>query len=134
MKCSHRLAYITCLMLCACSDLAVSPSEFDGTFHGTFTLTNAEGVSETGVVTFTFSEGTYRCTSEKRYLPPGGGGTFKVIGQTLILDDNMMHTAEFDWTLILGGAFLYTYDGSHLLLTQDDLKYQRLRRIDLTRQ
>jgi hypothetical protein len=112
----------------------MNPSVFDGTFYGTFTITNNMGVEETGAVTFTFSGDKYRCIPEKKYLPPGGGGLFKTIGQALVLNDTMTHTAEFDHTLILNGAFSYTYDGSHLVLYQDDQQYLRFRRIDLTRQ
>ena len=117
----------------ACSDLAGSSSDIQGTFQGTFTITHSTGVSESGIVTFTFSGGQYTCTPETQYLPPSGAGLFSRLDRTIWLKDTVAHTAEFDWTLILNGAFSVIYDGTHLVLAQNDVKYQRHRKIELTR-
>lgn len=122
------------LMLSACSDLALDPSSLDGTFSGTFTIINNEGIVETGTVTFTFNGDRYSCTPERPYLPPSGAGFLELSGQTMVLKDTVPHTAEFDWTLILNGAFSLTYDGLHLVLKQKDQEYGRQRMINLTRQ
>jgi len=121
-------------MLSACSDLGLDPSEFDGTYGGTFTITNSSGATETGPVTFIFAGDRYSCTPQQHYLPPSGAGYCVSSGRTLRLKDTIAHTAEFDWTLILNGEFSLTYDGVHLVLQQDDLQYRRHRTIDLMRQ
>jgi hypothetical protein len=131
---AHLLICAVSLLLSACSDLALDPSSFDGTYRGTFTITHANGLVETGSVTFTFSGEQYCCIPEKQYLPPSGAGCFQLIGRTMKLRDTMMHTAEFDWTLILNGAFSFTYDGVHLVLVQQDEQHQRHRLIELARQ
>jgi hypothetical protein len=120
-------------VLCACSDVAVTPSDLQGTFQGTFTITHSTGVSESGTVTFSFSGGQYTCIPETMYRPPSGAGLFALFNHAIWLTDTVAHTAEFDWTLILNGAFSVFYDGTHLVLEQDDAKFQRHRRIDLTR-
>jgi hypothetical protein len=122
------------LLSFACSDLALNPSALDGTYRGTFAITNSKGVVQTGNVTFTFDGGQYSCTPETMYLPPSGAGSFQFVGHAIRLKDTVAHTAEFDWTLILNGDFSYTFDGVHLVLVQQDQEYQRHRRLELTRQ
>jgi hypothetical protein len=117
-----------------CSDLALNPSALDGAYRGTFTITNSEGVVQTGNVTFTFDGDQYSCAPETMYLPPSGAGSFQFAGHAIRLKDTVAHTAEFDWTLILNGDFSYTFDGVHLVLVQQDQEYQRYRRLELTRQ
>ena len=121
------------LVFWACSDLAGASSDLQGTFQGTFTITHSTGISESGKVTFTFSGDQYTCTPETQYLPPSGAGVFVVLGHSIWLTDTVAHTAEFDHTLILNGVFSVVYDGTHLSLVQDDVKYQRHRTIELTR-
>ena len=132
-----RVRLVICtmtLLLCACSDLALDPSSLDGTYRGIFTITHGNGLVETGSVTFIFSGDRYSCMPEKQYLPPSGAGCFQLIGRTMKLMDTVAHTAEFDWTLILNGAFSFTYDGVHLVLVQQDEQHQRHRFIELARQ
>jgi len=50
-----------------------------------------------------------------------------------MLEDKAIHTAEFDWTLILNGKFDFTYDGIKLILKQNDKQFNRLRTIELIR-
>jgi hypothetical protein len=52
----------------------------------------------------------------------------------MVLKDTVMHTAEFDWTLILNGEFSMTLDGSRLVLEQYDAQHGRQRILDLTLQ
>ena len=118
----------------ACSDLAVNSPDLQGTFQGTFTITHSTGVSESGIVTFTFSGDQYTCTPETRYLPPSGAGLFAMLDHTISLTDTVPHTLEFDGSLVLNGVFSVFYNGTHLVLVQDDVKHKRHRRIELTRQ
>ena len=86
-----------------CSDDGFPNSITDGTYVGIFTIKLEDGQTKTGGVTFTFNGNSYSCNPEKLYLPPSGEGSFHVIGQVLRLKDTALHTAEFDWTLILNG-------------------------------
>lgn len=122
------------LVLAACSDLGIDATDIDGFYNGTFAFTESNGHTETGSVIFTFEGNRYSCTPQRRYLPPGGAGVFIRSGRKVTLKDTVGHTAEFDWTLILYGEFFVTYDGSHLVLRQNDVQSQRYRVIDLTRQ
>jgi hypothetical protein len=130
--CSHRIiAILVTIIFWACSDTGVNPIDLQGTYQGTFTITHSTGLVQSGKVTFTFTDGRYTCVPETRYLPPSGAGSFVMGHNTISLTDTVPHTAEFDWTLILGGEFAVWSSGSHPILVQDDQKYQRHRTIDL---
>jgi hypothetical protein len=134
MHCRLWYVCVMSLMLSGCSDLPLSPSGLDGTYIGTFTITDSNGLELSGTVTFAFSGNTYTCIPERRYLPPSGAGCFTLVGRTMVLKDTVAHTAEFDHTLILNGPFPFIHDGVHLVLVQEDEQYRRHRVIDLTRQ
>jgi hypothetical protein len=123
-----------CLGFLSCSDLSTEPTSIDGTYRGTFTLTHGSGLVESGVVTISFLRGQYTCSPEQKYLPPSGSGLYVIVDDTIRLTDTALHTAEFDWTLILNGSFSFRLDGSHVVLSQQDSEHQRHRRIDLSRQ
>jgi len=123
-----------CLGLLSCSDLSTEPTSIDGTYRGTFTFTHGSGLVESGVVTISFVGGQYTCSPEQKYLPPSGSGLYVIVDDTLRLTDTAVHTAEFDWTLILNDSFSFQLDGSHVVLSQQDSEHQRHRRIDLSRQ
>ena len=121
------------LLFSACSDDGSVNSIMDGTYVGTFMITLEDGQIQTGDVAFTFNGSSYSCLPQQRYLPPSGAGSFQTMGQVLRLKDTSMHTAEFDWTLILNGDFSFTFNGLHLVLQQNDTEYHRVRTINLTR-
>ncbi len=132
--CATFLAFSACSDSSSPSDPALFLSSLNGTYRGTFTITGKTGYAATGVVTFTFTADAYECHPETMYLPPAGAGKLTILLHTIVLRDTVPHTAEFDWTLILNGPFSYAFDGTHLVLVQDDETYQRHRVIDLTRQ
>lgn len=106
----------------------------NGIYSGTFTLINENGKIESGKVTFTFFDNKYSCVPEKIYYPPVGGGKFSINGNKIKLTDTSVHTAEFDWTLILDGEFFISYEGKTILMKQQDIKYKRVRTILLSKQ
>lgn len=132
----QSILFIAFLLIFSCKDKltessAVSPLE-KGEYSGVFTFTE-NGNTATGNVKFTFTDTSYTCTPEKRYLPPAGGGKYELQKDKLILTDLVIHTTEFDWTLILGGYFNYSKNSNTFVLTQEDKVYNRMRHIELTK-
>lgn len=102
-----------------------------GEWNGTVALSEGGNPAREGPVSFSFSEQEYRVSGSKRLAPPGCG-VYR-FGSTLFLEDKCIHTAEFDWTLILNGGFAYTWDGETLTLEQADPGHGRHRYIVLHR-
>jgi hypothetical protein len=103
-----------------------------GDYVGTFSIKAENGTTQTGGVIFGFHPTKYICIPEKAYLPPSGAGSYRLDENTITLTDTVAHTAEFDWTLILNGDFTYSNDGNKITLIQNDIKYRRVRTLELT--
>jgi hypothetical protein len=72
----------------------------------------------------------YRLEGSERYAPPGGCGRI-LIGDVTTFIDECVHTAEFDWSLVIDGDFSLDRDGSKLVLEQFDAEHDRLVRIEV---
>jgi hypothetical protein len=82
-----------------------------GIFKGNFTsyascpqcvITTA---TRSGDVTVKFSGNTFQSTGNSNYIPAGGEGKFTVQGNQIIFTDQNVHTANFDWNLVLNGTY-----------------------------
>lgn len=100
-----------------------------GTYNGTYSIIhhyNTDGsFANSGPATFIFTDTSYSCRGKEYLLPPSGGGEYSIIGEIMVLNDMVPHTAEFDWTLILNGEFDYWFDGNNLRLEQIDAIHNR---------
>jgi len=126
------------LLLTGCQDNPTTSDsvQIEGEYNGTFTITYHVGTdsarTETGAVEFSFDDGRYDVDGEQRYLPPRGGGKY-TIGSSINLTDRELHTAEFDWSLILNGSFDYEMKENTLTMTQLSEDRNRHREIVLQR-
>ena len=126
----------------------LAPGEYRGTFALTvYAGTDSALIVKNGVV-LTFVDtgsingitlypdsGQYNCSGiSSLYNPPGGGGIYHVTPDSIHLVDLAFHNAEFDWTLILNGAFGINFRPDSLIITQNDTKRHRYRYMNLARQ
>lgn len=137
------LTTFTALALCSCMGRPPShdagdetPIEIEGVYRGRYWVTHEEGnqeqIRQDGAVMVRFHEGHYEVEGQRRLLPPAGSGKYRVEGRVLILEDTAMHTADFDWSLILDGRFdIDPGQDGHLRLTQRDLDHDRYHELDL---
>lgn len=129
------LLFVVIIFLYGCKEKSVQPNDTDcvlnGTYAGVFSLIQNENVLS-GNVTFFFKDTTYSCIPETALLPPTGGGKFEIAGNKIILTDMAVHTANFDWTLILNGEFSYTNRNNVIVMIQADTVHHRYRKIELT--
>ncbi|HEX8327519.1 MAG TPA: hypothetical protein VF629_08260 [Hymenobacter sp.] len=101
----HLLALASSFLLLAVSSCqkSVPSPDLNGTYTGTFQREPGGQVSQ---VSLTFSEGEWNGTSQKVKYPALCSGTYKVTNKNKIIFTNAcVWTAEFDWTLILGGEY-----------------------------
>ncbi len=108
-----------------------------GSFHGTYTIIHDYSTStprtETGAFDLSIDGDRYRIVPQKRYYPPSGQGAIMQAynSQTIVFDDQGMHTAEFDWSLIIDGEFLFTADRGTVVLEKYDAERDRLQRLEI---
>jgi hypothetical protein len=137
-----RLLLVAPLLLAACAATSggggsPAPIDLPGEYRGTYTLIHEAGSGEqwrqSGEMSMTFAEdGTYEIMGDRLHLPPAGSGTWERDGDDLVLDDTAMHTADFDWTLILDGRFaLYGEGDGRIRLRQRDLDHDRIHELAL---
>lgn len=69
-------------------------------------------------VELTFDNGTWSGKSEIEKFPALCHGTYSISGNEIIFENACVWTAEFDWTLILSGAWNYRLHRNSLILTK----------------
>jgi hypothetical protein len=131
---NKTILFLFVILFWGCEESDTNVNFENGNYSGTFIITESDGQPQSGNVIFNFSNNSYSVVPEKLYLPPVGGGTFSINGNTIVLVDTAIHTAEFDWTLILNGSFELSYNGNILILKQNDTTHNRKRIISLTKQ
>ena len=84
--------------------------------------------SSTGSTTLTIDEAGYNLTETTYVTPPRSAGHCQWNENSISFEDTSIHTAEFDWQLIIRGAYVYRFDGTTLDMSQydidDDRKYR----------
>ena len=124
----------------------LTPGTYVGNFFCTFYAGTDSAITISNSVTFTFVDtgsyngytlfpdsGWYHCYGGG-LNPPSGGGIYHVTSDSIILSDRVAHTADFDWTLILNGAFSIQFRTDSLIMKQNDTKFLRYRYINLALQ
>jgi hypothetical protein len=124
--------------LAGCQDSGESPqvpaTDLEGVYAGEYT--RIDGCSGTapattsGRVRLVVDGDRYEIEGAERLAPPSGRGSIAV-GRVVTLDDEGMHTADFDWTLILEGDFNVVREGPLVVLEQYDGARDRLVRLEL---
>lgn len=90
-----------------------SLGQLDGTYTGTFrTMAN----NNERVTDFEVSLNAKRFTTTKG---GAGRGPFELLGnQKIRFDDELVYTANFDWSTLLGGEYKYEIKGDSLILNK----------------
>ena len=93
----------------------------DGVYTGTFQRQLAFGGGEIAQITITFSSNTWTGQSDKPKYPALCHGTYKLDKQKIVFTNECAWTAEFDWSLILGGDYDFSIDGNQLEILRSSL-------------
>lgn len=89
-----------------------SQTEINGEYVGIF-----ERGENNSNVELTFNNGNWYGESEVTKFPALCNGTYSNSGDIITFENACPWTAEFDWTLILGGEWNYNLNGNTLILT-----------------
>ena len=112
----------TSLFSLGCSKDILQSTNIDGSYQGVFELTNTNPVVDfvplTGEVTVTFEGLNYSSTGNANYVPASSGGKYFIKKDVMTFTDTMMHTANFDWNMLLNGSYAYSITGDNITLTR----------------
>lgn len=100
------LTLLVVILIAACKkDNTDIPADFDGMYSGTFHRTGMD----TADVTLTFSENTFQGQSSREKYPAICHGSFDAEQGLISFVDSCTWTADFDWSLILNGAYTLSF-------------------------
>jgi hypothetical protein len=112
----------TVVFMGSCSKTLLQPNSVEGTYKGQFELKNtdsAQAMPGSGAVTVNFTATDYKASANSNYIPAGGAGTYSVRKDSIDFKDDSMHTANFDWNLLLNGTYRYTVKGDSIMLSKE---------------
>ena len=116
---SKILIFVTLLVVlisCDRNDAEVSiPQNINGNYIGIF---ERNGVSSN--VQLNLNSGTFYGQSSTQKFPALCNGTYSITSNTITFEDKCVWTAEFDWTLILGGQWNLNMIGNVLILKKSN--------------
>nr|WP_294894700.1 hypothetical protein [uncultured Pedobacter sp.] len=105
---------ISLILLSGCKKDSFTMEE--GIYIGNFTVRYNSGI-KTGPVTLELKNGEYNCSGNSNRIPAGGSGTYSVENCKVTFNEQHVWTADFDWGLILGGVYNYSFDGENLKIS-----------------
>ena len=84
----------------------------NGNYVGTFQRELVWSANDTAKITMTFSSGTWTGSSNMNKYPALCKGTYSIVADTIIFENECDWTAEFDWSLILSGKYVIKTEGN----------------------
>nr|WP_299384921.1 hypothetical protein [Allomuricauda sp.] len=113
-----RIVVIFSVFLLGC-DRDDTPATLEGTYEGIFTVTYMNNETFSNPVEVTLMNGRFSSTAGPNRYPAGGNGDYEVMSGTIEFIDENFWTADFDWNLILSGAYSYSLSGDTLVISAE---------------
>jgi hypothetical protein len=122
MKFKWLILIVIVTALSACSKEIIVTRNVDGTYQGVFEIKNTDPAASSTPVTapvrVTLAGINYTSISYVNYVSAGATGKFFIKKDVITFTDTLMHTANFDWGLLLNGSYAYKIDGDSIVLTK----------------
>lgn len=104
----------------SCSKIA-KPEDLEGTWKGTFSVTDTSGYTLTvEPIKVIFKGTTFTSDKGPNLIPAGGSGLYQISDNKLIFLDQNVWTANFDWTYILNGTYQYIFKPKSLYFSRTE--------------
>ncbi|MHA7128614.1 hypothetical protein [Algoriphagus namhaensis] len=114
MKAKFLFLSVIILSISACSEEDQNlDSSLEGNYMGTF-----ERGGNSSSVQLTLNNSTWSGESERVKFPALCNGTYTTSANVITFVNACPWTAEFDWTLILGGDWNYSLNENTLIMTK----------------
>jgi hypothetical protein len=89
-----------------------------GVYYGTFQRNNAGNRGLVSNISISFFDGKWIGESDMQHYPAICHGTYETKGNKLIIANECAWTADFDWSLIFSGEYIYIKNGDSLIITK----------------
>lgn len=91
----------------------------DGVYIGTFQRDLVWSDSDTANIIMTFSSNQWSGSSDMVKYSALCHGTYLIVGDTIIFENECAWTTEFDWSLILSGKYVLKESGNTIEFSRD---------------
>ncbi|NOY06401.1 MAG: hypothetical protein GXO82_07195 [Chlorobi bacterium] len=105
--------------------ITLEPGHYKGTYTYTWQIGSVDEDSVTCDTELTLFEGGYSIEEIQNNCPPHSAGPCEITPTTITFQDTVVHTAEFDNTLIIHGTYVYTFEDPALEMSQMDTSLNR---------
>jgi hypothetical protein len=106
---------------CSKNEATPLPQKLDGTYTGTFTCSGAGSINTTAHVTI--SGKTYQGSLNTTFGVLSRGSYVVNNSNQITFTDSTVHTANFNWGLLLNGTYSSTTKGDSLILVKKGTDY-----------
>jgi len=87
----------------------------DGVYKGTFHRELVWSDSDTANITMTITSNQWSGTSDIEKYPALCNGTYSIVEDTIIFENECVWTADFAWSLILAGKYVLKETGNNTI-------------------
>lgn len=119
-KLKFMMLIVFVMALSGCSKEIIVSRNVDGVYQGTFEVTNTNPVVDfkpiNTDVRVNFNGINYASAVYVNNVSAGATGKFFIKRDVITFTDTLMHTANFDWSLLLNGSYTYTIKGDSIIL------------------
>jgi hypothetical protein len=114
----RAFAALALLIISCDDDTTDQPEPIQGTYTGQFRRVSPTSDGRVTNVTLKLDDHSFSGESDLGRYPAICMGTYTITGDKINFTNECVWTADFDWTLILNGAFEIEQEGNELVLTK----------------
>ncbi|GAA3970807.1 hypothetical protein [Mucilaginibacter dorajii] len=111
---------VACLVIAGCKNEKVTPQQLQGTYKGSFASVNTASASDRsgllgGSAQVVISGNNYQGGST---AVQQSRGSYVIKDNAITFTDSLVHTANFNWSLLLSGTFKQSTKGDSVVWTK----------------
>jgi hypothetical protein len=121
MKAFSLIVFLAvCLMIADCKDGKVTPQQLQGTYKGSFESLNIASASDRSGLLGGSAEVVIRGNNYQggSTVVQQSRGSYVIKDNEITFTDSLVHTANFNWSLLLSGTFKQSTKGDSLVWTK----------------
>jgi hypothetical protein len=122
MKLKGLILLVVVSVFSSCSKELIVSKNVDGTYRGVFEIENTDPAANSTPITadvwVNLKGINYNSTGSVNGISAGASGKYFIKKDVITFTDILMHTANFDWSLLLNGSYTYTIKDDQIVLSK----------------